>query len=163
MKQRLLQGLGRAPVSPTQRVRIVLHNVDVGARMEFPEVCRLAHRVRCAEIRDPLVQRLHGDDVATAVRALRILLATRRPRLSYGDLDRAREVLVDWAGAKQELSGCRWFERAVRRLWNPTWAISLAEMAEEESDVRQLGAKRVLRLAPRRADGGSRAPTSSAP
>ena len=48
MKERLLRGLGRAPLSSSQRVpvgRILLHNVDVGARMEFPEVCRLAHRV----------------------------------------------------------------------------------------------------------------------
>ena len=94
--------------------------------------------------------RLHGDDLATSVRALRLLLATRRPRLSSRDRDTGRDRLVTWAGSKRSWFVCAWVYRAVReQLWTPEWRNQLVQLAEEDGGSQQLGARRILDITPR--------------
>lgn len=149
-KTMLLRRVKRAELSQTQRARVrnvLLHYVDVGPRWDLREACALAPAVADRQLRDDLVERLHADDRPRALRALRMLLRIRRPRLGRTDVERARAVVLHTYGER------RWpplyLRHVVRRLWSPAWGQELVAAADDEHDPFSAGARSLLHEVPR--------------
>lgn len=144
-------GLSSAQVEGLNRV--LLHHVDVGFRWEFREACSLARGLSNPNLRRGLTERLHtgpqssGDDGWGALRALTMLLRLDPPALSDADLERGREVMLDYATIRWTGAVFPMADR-VRKLWSPDWGRNLAKIAESDDHPKRLGARELLRLMP---------------
>jgi hypothetical protein len=168
-KAALLRRLKHVELSDPQVVRIervLLHYVDVGLRWDFREACTLARRLDSrgrstvarsgprSGLRSQLRSRLAAADVGVAVRALTMLLALRRHRLSARELQTARALMLRWAGERDDARYLRLslsIEKLVRRLWSNEWAHTLHELsAAPPENPQRRAARRLLKVAPRR-------------
>jgi hypothetical protein len=148
-KASLMRALPRYELDLAQRHRvdsIILRHVDVGNRLEFGDSCRFARRCGTRLLRDPLVDRLHGSDTELSMRALRVLLSIRRPRLEDRDLAVARELVTTWMGMRHHRF-TRWLVEAGPRLWTAEWAARLErDAATLPLGDRSDGSRRTLEL-----------------
>lgn len=144
-KGRLMRQVRRIELTGSQRARlvgVVLHAVDAGARLEFPETIALAQRLGGAELRRGLRERLHGDDSRRSGRALRVLVGLPRPRLTGSDRATARRIICDVLQDDRG-HGVGWTTGLVRRLPHEEWAEELLERVRRDGEA-AVGALRVL-------------------
>lgn len=148
VKQRMFCYLRRYDLTNLQRRRlqaVLVACVDAGDRREFDQACRCARRFPSSELREELVERLHGDDLGRAVRAIRMLTSLKHPRLSDSDLEAGRYALLRWTETTRAGGLSRWVATVVRRLWSPEWGEELAALAAHSSGTdRGRGARRLL-------------------
>jgi hypothetical protein len=149
-KERIAELLPRHHPAPGQQARIervLLHVVDVGDRREFRRFCKLARSMAGKPLRSGLRQRLMGDDLDVARRALLMLSEISDAPLSAGETARAREILLD-AARRRELKDpsyagiVYWFPPAwvaplVRRYWDASWGHDLVAIAIAGGEDRQ--------------------------
>ncbi len=98
VKEELLRLLARHQLSPHEQARlepVLLRAVDAGDRREFSRSCKLAARNKTPHLREELSGRLFSEDPGIARRALLMLTALRRPRLTSAETDRARAVIAE--------------------------------------------------------------------
>lgn len=149
LKGRLLHHLANRALDDAQRVRlrsVLVNYCDVGFRFEFLDACRLARRQSIPGLRDELASRLLGSDTAIATRSLRMLLATRRPLLAERERQRARAVLLAWAGdVRLQQFDSRWVARTVERLWPADPVGDLTAIAASGDRAERRAAELLLR------------------
>jgi hypothetical protein len=150
-KGRLMRRLRSAELDDQQRARlrpVLARYATAGQRCELTEACRLARRHHIPGLRDDLVAVLWAADEGAAIRALRILFAMRRPRLSDRDLARGRHLLLGLLrggierGSTQD---ARWVRPCAARLWPPDERAVLEVVANGEPSLDRSAARRVLR------------------
>jgi hypothetical protein len=132
LKDDLVRALRQVDLGPgaATRLRVVLLAVtDVGDRREFRGYCRLARRIADEALVAALLDRLRGDDVRIARRALWMLDALRVP-LEGDDRRRVQAIL------EQQASGPpgddwyqveRWVGRFAARYRDDTWVATLLD------------------------------------
>ncbi len=132
LKSRLLHHLGNRRLTVAQRARlrpVLRHYCIAGQRWDFLDAVRLARRQRPPGLHDDLVELLHTASGSSGVRALRMLLALPRPRLTERDVTRGRAVVLTWAGTRPSPSwSAGWVAPLVLRLWGPGPAVAMVAL-----------------------------------
>lgn len=123
-KERLFRLLARHELAPDQQARmdaVVLRLTQTGRR-EFLEALRYVRRRRGPGLKPALRQLLSSPDDAVATRALRMLLAARRPRLDPEAREHALRALRSRTTRQHGMSKDE-LRRAIEAIWGPapTW------------------------------------------
>lgn len=82
MKEEVIKGLKRTPLTESQRSRLqaaVLAVIEKGFRREFRDYCQLARRIQTAKWLQEIEARLSSKDTGIALRAKWVLEACRKP------------------------------------------------------------------------------------
>lgn len=144
-KEKLYRLLARHELAPDQQTRmdaVVLRLAHTGRR-EFVEALRFVHRRRGPCLKPALRDLLSSPDDAVAARALRMLLAARRPRLDAPQRERVRTLLEKQPLRRLGLADDE-LRRAVASVWSADWQSTLIS-AVPGSRLREV---RLLALAP---------------
>jgi len=148
LKGRLLHHLANRSLDEGQRRRlrgVLLVHCDAGHRFEFDQACRLARRQDVPGLRHALAARLSAPDPAVAVRSLRMLLSTRRPKLSPTERALARHALVRWAGqVEPRMWSSRWVALTTERLWPVDAPDALQALTASDDPIERFGARFLL-------------------
>lgn len=151
VKQRLLEILCRHSFDSDQTRRleaVLLRAVDVGDRREFGASCRLARRLQSQLVREGLHERIISVDRGIARRALWMLIAMRRPRLSEVEIEVAQAIVLEAASDEDRWWSARsWIQRLLPTIENEPWVRSIIDGAVDDRDPRCLRLISELRTA----------------
>ena len=120
----MLRLLARHELPPALQVRMdaVVLRLTQSGRREFVEALRFVRRRRGPGLKPALRRLLSSPDDAVAARALRMLLAARRPRLDAADRAHALRALRSRTTRQHGMSEDE-LRRAIEAIWGsaPTW------------------------------------------
>jgi len=121
-KETLVRLLRRHRLVSLQRERleaVLLRVVEAGDRREFTLYCKLAAVNATATLRDELKRRLFSDERGVSRRALLMLTALPRPRLTPSQVTRARQIILE--NEERSRWPRDWMRRLTRRFWSEDW------------------------------------------